>query len=87
VDDIISTGGSIASAARIVKEAGAQTIFAVCVHALMVGGAEELLASSGVLGLSALTRLKTDSRLTVLHQNSWRNSGGKASKKGDWALR
>ncbi|PSN90035.1 hypothetical protein B9Q06_04020 [Candidatus Marsarchaeota G2 archaeon ECH_B_2] len=48
VDDIISTGGSIASAARIVKEAGAQTIFAVCVHALMVGGAEELLASSGV---------------------------------------
>ncbi|MEM3799788.1 MAG: ribose-phosphate diphosphokinase [Thermoprotei archaeon] len=48
VDDIISTGGSIAYAARMLKESGAHSVFAVCVHALMVGGAEERLASSGV---------------------------------------
>jgi ribose-phosphate pyrophosphokinase len=48
VDDIISTGGSIASAARLLRARGAAAMFAVCVHALMVGGAEDLLASSGI---------------------------------------
>lgn len=49
VDDIISTGGSIASAASILKSMGADRIFAVAIHALMVGNAQQVLSSSGVL--------------------------------------
>jgi len=48
VDDIISTGGSIASAAATLRKMGAEEMFAVCVHALMVDGAYELLSSNGV---------------------------------------
>lgn len=48
VDDIISTGGSVASAASTLKKRGAGQVFAVAIHALMVGNAEQLLSSSGV---------------------------------------
>ncbi len=48
VDDMISTGGSIANASIKLKEIGAGPIFAVCVHALMVDGASAILRRSGV---------------------------------------
>lgn len=48
VDDIISTGGTLALAARSVKERGARGVYAACTHALLVRGALDRVISSGV---------------------------------------
>jgi ribose-phosphate pyrophosphokinase len=40
VDDVISTGGTIATAARELKAQGARRVVAACVHGLFVGKAE-----------------------------------------------
>jgi len=48
VDDIISTGGTIANAARIVKEQGARRVVAACTHPILSPGAEERMRSAGV---------------------------------------
>ncbi len=45
VDDVISTGGTIASAAKIVRDQGAKEVVAGCVHGLFVKGAEDRLKS------------------------------------------
>jgi len=47
-DDIISTGGTIVNAARILKDLGASRIFAACVHPLLVGDAEKRILDAGV---------------------------------------
>lgn len=47
-DDIISTGGTIAAAAKILKELEAQKIYAACVHPLLIGDAEKRILKSGV---------------------------------------
>jgi ribose-phosphate pyrophosphokinase len=47
-DDLISTGGTIANACRLVKDAGAERVIAVCSHALLVAGAYERMKASGV---------------------------------------
>jgi ribose-phosphate pyrophosphokinase len=47
-DDIISTGGTIASAAKIMKENGADNVYAACVHALLIRDAEKRILQSGV---------------------------------------
>ena len=44
VDDMISTGGTIATAAKELKAQGASRVLAACVHGLFVGRAEENLA-------------------------------------------
>ena len=43
VDDLISTGGTIATAAKELKAQGASRVLATCVHGLFVGRAEENL--------------------------------------------
>lgn len=43
VDDVISTGGTIATAARELKDQGAERVIAACVHGLFVGRAKENL--------------------------------------------
>jgi ribose-phosphate pyrophosphokinase len=47
-DDIISTGGTIASAAKLMKENGADKVYAACVHPLLIGDAEKRILESGV---------------------------------------
>jgi ribose-phosphate pyrophosphokinase len=47
-DDIISTGGTIASAAKIMEETGADKVYAACVHPLLIGDAEKRILESGV---------------------------------------
>ena len=47
-DDIISTGGTIVGAAKILREQGAARIFTACVHPLLIGDAEKRILSSGV---------------------------------------
>ncbi len=40
VDDICSTGGTLEMAAKVCKEEGAETVFAVVAHALLMSGAK-----------------------------------------------
>jgi ribose-phosphate pyrophosphokinase len=47
-DDIISTGGTIVAAAKILIELGAKRVFAACVHPLLIGDAEKRILDSGV---------------------------------------
>ena len=53
VDDMISTGGSIVSAAGFLRGCGCGRIFAACTHALMVGDAAARIAGAGVEGVVA----------------------------------
>ena len=48
VDDIISTGGTLATAARMLLDQGATTVSAACVHGVFAGGALLHLAAAGV---------------------------------------
>ncbi|MEN3035087.1 MAG: ribose-phosphate diphosphokinase [Candidatus Methanosuratincola sp.] len=48
VDDLISTGGTIANAARLLKEWGARRVVAACTHPLLVSGASERMREAGV---------------------------------------
>jgi ribose-phosphate pyrophosphokinase len=47
-DDIISTGGTIVGAAKILKELGAKHVFAACTHPLLMGDAEKRMLDAGV---------------------------------------
>ena len=47
-DDIISTGGTIAGAAKILLEQGAKHVFCACVHGLLIGDAEKRILDAGV---------------------------------------
>jgi len=47
-DDIISTGGTIVAAAKILKELGAEKVYAACVHPLLIGDAERRIFEAGV---------------------------------------
>jgi len=48
VDDIISTGTTIAEAAKVLKTAGARRIFATCTHPLLIGDALYKIYRAGV---------------------------------------
>jgi ribose-phosphate pyrophosphokinase len=47
-DDVISTGGTVASAAKIMRELGADKVYAACVHPLLIGDAEKRILENGV---------------------------------------
>jgi ribose-phosphate pyrophosphokinase len=51
VDDVASTGHSLAAAARLLRERGARSIDVVVTHALFVGNALDLLRDAGVNGI------------------------------------
>ncbi len=48
VDDMITTGGTIARAARILYEQGAKNIYALCSHAILLDGALQRIKEAGV---------------------------------------
>jgi ribose-phosphate pyrophosphokinase len=48
LDDIISTGGTIVGAAKILKEQGAKHVFCGCAHGLLIGDAEKRILNAGV---------------------------------------
>lgn len=48
VDDIISTGGTLATAACMLREQGAASIHAACVHGVLTSGAYTRLRAAGV---------------------------------------
>lgn len=47
-DDLISTGGTIALAAKRMRELGADKVYAACVHPLLIGDAEKRIREAGV---------------------------------------
>ena len=48
VDDIISTGGTIATAAGMLYDQGAKDVYAACVHGVLSGGAYVHLMAAGI---------------------------------------
>ena len=48
LDDIISSGGTIVGAAKIMRELGAKHVFCGCVHGLLIGDAEKRILDAGV---------------------------------------
>jgi ribose-phosphate pyrophosphokinase len=48
VDDMISTGISVAKCAHLLKKYGAGKVIATCTHAILVGGAVEKMHNEGV---------------------------------------
>lgn len=48
IDDIVSTGGTMVEAVKLLKLQGAREIYVACVHAVLVEGALSKLYSSGV---------------------------------------
>ncbi len=48
LDDIISTGGTIVGAAKILREQGVAHVFCGCVHGLLIGDAEKRILDAGV---------------------------------------
>ncbi|NYT07338.1 MAG: ribose-phosphate diphosphokinase [Methanomicrobiales archaeon] len=53
VDDIISTGSTLATAAGLLSAQGAKTVAAACVHGVFAGGAYARLIASGVEDVAA----------------------------------
>jgi ribose-phosphate pyrophosphokinase len=51
VDDIISTGGTIATAAGMLYQQGAKDVYAACVHGVFTGGAYARLMATGIRGV------------------------------------
>jgi ribose-phosphate pyrophosphokinase len=47
-DDIISTGGTIVGAAKILRDQGAAHVYTACVHGLLIGDAEKRILDAGV---------------------------------------
>ncbi len=66
VDDIISTGGTMAKAAGMLRSQGARRIIAVCVHALLVGGALEKLLAAGVERIVSTNTLPTPEQVDTV---------------------
>lgn len=48
VDDIISTGGTIATAAGLLYQQGANDVYAACAHGVFTGGAYARLMATGI---------------------------------------
>ncbi len=63
VDDIISTGGTIATATRMLRARGAKGVHAVCVHGLFAGSARDLLRSAGIGQLAASDTIESPNSL------------------------
>lgn len=48
VDDVISSGHTMAETAKLLRQRGAITVVALCTHPLLASGAEKLLEESGI---------------------------------------
>jgi len=46
-DDIISSGGTMAKAVKLVKDQGARKVYAACVHPLLIGDSQKRILENG----------------------------------------
>jgi len=65
-DDMISTGGTICEAAKLVMEQGAVDVIAAATHGVLCGGAIQKLAASPISSLVITNTIPTDDRLAPL---------------------
>jgi len=66
VDDIISTGLTIANVASILREQGARTIYVACTHPLLLPGAKEKIFAAGASEIVGTDCIQSDvSRISV----------------------
>ena len=61
VDDIISTGGTLAAAAKMLRASGARRVHAIAVHGVYVGGALDLLRTSGIREIACSDTIESGS--------------------------
>jgi ribose-phosphate pyrophosphokinase len=59
LDDIISTGGTIVGAAKILKDLRAEHVFTACVHPLLIGDAAKRILDAGVEEIIEQTAFRT----------------------------
>ncbi len=57
VDDVISTGGTVAKAAQFLRSQGAKEVYVIVAHALMVNGALDKLKKAGIRKVYACNTL------------------------------
>lgn len=60
VDDMISTGGTIVKAAKVLSSLGVKEMTAVCVHAIMVADAGNRIKAAGVSSIIASNTIPTE---------------------------
>ena len=60
IDDIISTGGTIVSASKILRDLGANKVVVGCVHPVLVEDALLKIFAAGVVDVFATDTLKSD---------------------------
>jgi len=66
VDDIISTGSTIANVAEILKKQGAEKIYAVCIHPILIENAQNRMKLAGVNEVLGTDCIPTEvSKITV----------------------
>lgn len=53
VDDMISSGGSIVKAAELLRKNGANKVYAMCTHGLLIGDAVQKIKAAGVRDIIA----------------------------------
>lgn len=58
VDDIISTGGTIATASQMLYSQGATEVYTACVHGVLTGGAYVRLIAAGIKEISSSDTLE-----------------------------
>jgi ribose-phosphate pyrophosphokinase len=60
VDDIVSSGGSIIKAAELLRKKGANKIFAMCAHALLIGDAAKRIRDASVNDIIATNSVPSE---------------------------
>ncbi|MEM3164858.1 MAG: ribose-phosphate diphosphokinase [Halobacteria archaeon] len=66
VDDMVTTGGTIAEAAKLLKKQGASSVSVACVHPVLTPGAREKLQAAGIKEFIATDTLdRPEGRVTV----------------------
>jgi ribose-phosphate pyrophosphokinase len=60
IDDIISTGDTMANSIKELKKQGAKTILIACTHGLFIGGAKEKLLAADCDEIISTDTIETD---------------------------
>ena len=60
IDDMISSGGSIVKAARVLRDKGAGHVYAMCAHALLIGDAPQKIRAAGVYDIIATNSIPSE---------------------------
>jgi ribose-phosphate pyrophosphokinase len=60
IDDIISTGGTMAQSIKELKKQGAKQVFVACTHGLFAGEAVKKISSAGCNEIISTDTIKSD---------------------------